>query len=620
MRLSRTTVGLAVGITAAVAGACGLGAYLYSIRHYQTLLETAQSTSLAQAELTRAALEHGMVTEDRTLIARMIRSFANEPGVSGVMLLDRKGIVQHSSGSVPSGRELSLDSPTCQACHQFPPAERAGSRVVENAGASILRTVVPVPNRKECHSCHDPAHRINGIVIFDMDAGAIQAAASRDLRWLVTGTAALALLLVGGIAFVVRVVILRRLQRFETTARQISEGRLDRRVPADGSDTISWLAREFNVMADSVTGLLGEVRTQRERLETVINSIDDGIVVLDRRRNVIAANDAFLARSGTARERLLGCSCRETTAAMCACDDCPTLACIRTGERQVRVVQRQRSDGTSTWEEVHASLLAGRAGQEAQVVEVWRDITERRAVEARLSESHRLASLGLLASGFSHEMNTPLATILACVERIARDTKTEESPLAARVSESAAIARDQILRCRGITQHFLRMSRGHTTAAHIVDVHDAVSSVVRLIAPTAREHEVSIEVISPGPERLRVRVDEADLHHAIMNLMLNAVQASRAGAVVRVEAEEPEPRIVRVRVRDEGCGIGADHLERIFEPFVSMRNGGTGLGLFLALTFVRKWGGDIHVESTKGAGSAFDISLPALATEVSAVA
>ena len=105
-----------------------------------------------------------------------------------------------------------------------------------------------------------------------------------------------------------------------------------------------------------------------------------------------------------------------------------------------------------------------------------------------------------------------------------------------------------------------------------------------------------------------------------MNLMLNAVQASRAGAVVRVEAEEPEPGIVRVRVRDEGCGIGADHLERIFEPFVSMRNGGTGLGLFLALTFVRKWGGDIHVESTKGAGSAFDISLPALATEASAVA
>ena len=620
LRLSSTTMGLAVGITAAVCAACAAGAYLYSIRHYQTLLETARGTALAQAELTRAALEHGMVTEDRTLIARMIRSFANEPGVAGVMLLDRKGVVQQSSGNVASGQELRLDGPTCQACHQFPPAERTSSRVLETRNGSVLRTVVPVANRQECHSCHDPSHKINGIVIFDMDAGVIEAAANRDLRWMVTGTTTLALLLIGCIAVVVRIVILRRLQRFETTARQISEGRLDRRVPATGSDTISWLAREFNVMADSVTGLLGEVRNQRERLETVINSIDDGIVVLDRQRNVLAANDAFLARTGTARERLLGCSCHETAGTRCACGDCPTLACIRTGERQVRVFQRQRGDGTTAWEEVHASPLTGRAGEKAQVVEVWRDITERRAAEARMSESHRLASLGLLASGFSHEMNTPLATILACVEGIARDAKSDDSPDATRVRESAAIAREQIMRCRGITQHFLRMSRGHTSTGQIVDVHDAVTSVVRLIAPTAGEHEVAIEVQTPGAERLRVRADEADLHHALMNLLLNALQASRPRTVVRVDADAPEPGVVRVRVRDEGCGIAAEQLPRIFEPFVSLRGGGTGLGLFLALTFVRNWGGDIHVESTTGAGSGFEITLPALAADACAVA
>jgi PAS domain S-box-containing protein len=613
-------MGLAVGITAAVCAACAAGAYLYSIRHYQTLLETARGTALAQAELTRTALEHGMVTEDRTLIARMIRSFANEPGVAGVMLLDRNGVVQQSSGNVASGQELRLDGPTCQACHQFPPAERTSSRVLETRNGAVLRTVVPVANRRECHGCHDAAHKINGIVIFDMDAGAIQAAANRDLRWMVTGTAALALLLVGGIAFVVRIVILRRLQRFETAARQISEGRLDRRVPATGSDTISWLAREFNVMADSVTGLLGEVRNQRERLETVINSIDDGIVVLDRRRNVLAANDAFLARSGTARDRLLGCSCREAAGTMCTCGDCPTLACISTGERQVRVFQRTRNDGTVAWEEVHASPIEGRAGEEGQVVEVWRDITDRRAAEARLSESHRLASLGLLASGFSHEMNTPLQTILACVEGIARETQAADSPVTVRVRESAAIAREQIMRCRGITQHFLRMSRGHPSAGQIVDVHDAVTSVVSLIAPTAREHEVAIDVQTPGAERLRVLADEADLHHALMNLLLNAVQASRPRTVVSIDADQPEPGSVRVRVRDEGCGIAPEQLQRIFEPFVSLRSDGTGLGLFLALTFVRKWGGDIRVESGRGAGSVFAISLPTLAAGVSAVA
>ena len=120
---------------------------------------------------------------------------------------------------------------------------------------------------------------------------------TRDLRWLVAGTAAITLLLVGAIGVVIRVAVLRRLQRFETAARQIAGGDLAQRVPAGGSDTISWLAREFNTMADSVTGLVGEVRNQRERLETVINSIDDGIVVLDAQRHVIAANDAFLLRA-----------------------------------------------------------------------------------------------------------------------------------------------------------------------------------------------------------------------------------------------------------------------------------------------------------------------------------
>src|SRR4029079_8255887 len=81
-----------------------------------------------------------------------------------------------------SGNELSLRAPTCQACHQFPPAQRASSRVIETQGGSLLRTVVPIRTRDECHACHDPAQRTNGIVIFDVDASRIHATASGDLR------------------------------------------------------------------------------------------------------------------------------------------------------------------------------------------------------------------------------------------------------------------------------------------------------------------------------------------------------------------------------------------------------------------------------------------------------
>lgn len=364
-------------------------------------------------------------------------------------------------------------------------------------------------------------------------------------------------------------------------------------------------------MADSMTGLVKEVRNQRERLETVINSIDDGIVVLDSTRSILAANTAFLGRTGQAREEVVGCCCGDVAPGACNTRDCPTLACLDTGRPQVRICQRQGEDGRVVWEEVHASPIQGPDGAVNQVVEVWRDISDRRTAEARLAESHRLASLGMLASGFSHEINTPLATVLTCVEGILRETRSVEggSPGTERIGTNAEVAREQILRCRGITQHFLRLSRGQSSQGDVVDVVRAVDAVTRLVAPTATAKGVEVRCTLPDSPP-QTRAEEADLQHALVNLLLNAIEASEEGSSVALEVLDG-PSIL-IRVRDEGRGIPPDDLERIFEPFVSLRRGGTGLGLFLSLDFVRRWDGEIRVESTPGQGSLFEISLPPL--------
>ncbi|MCE5310395.1 MAG: PAS domain-containing protein [Acidobacteriales bacterium] len=608
-RFASTTAGLAVGVTAAAVLACAGGAWLYSRQHMASLLETARRTATAEGDLIRVALEHQMVENDRTLIARMIESFRRQAGVDRLMLLDRYGRQRYPSSLAEQDNELRIDSPTCQACHRHPAEQRESSRIIETAGGSVLRTVVPIRNRPECHKCHDPNHKINGILILDYNAGELHAAMNRDLRWLVAGTGLITLLLVGAIAIVIRLAVLRRLQRFETTARQIAAGDLGRRVPSAGSDTISWLAREFNTMADAVTGLVGEVRTERERLETVINSIDDGIVVLDPDRQIIAANDAFLLRARHVREEVLGCACSNVMSGGCNLNECPTLACLKSGERQVRICERRKPDGSVAWEEIHASPVRDASGKLLLVVEVWRDISERLAAEAHLADSHRLASLGTLASGFSHELNTPLATVLTCIEGILRDLSQDSNiePDAGRIRESASVAREQILRCRGITQHFLRISRGQRTQGDILDMETTVTSVARLIEPTARANAVRIDVrpIAPG---LHVRADEAELQQALINLLLNAIQACKAGGKVLVEVEPNDA--VHLRISDDGCGIPADVRKRIFEPFFSTRQGGTGLGLFLSINFVRRWGGDIHVESAPGRGSCFEVTLP----------
>ncbi len=613
LRMTGMTAALAVGITLAVVIASSAGAYVYSRLLSTRLLSTAGDAAMAQGELIRNALEHQMMENDRSLIGHMIETFGEEPGIEGVMLLDRLGRVQFSSAPTRSGPDLAITSPTCQACHQYPPDKRMSSRVIEGGPGTLVRTVIPIRNQKRCHACHDPRQQINGVLLVDTNVGPIKAQMNRDLAWMVGGTVLLILALVSAIGLIFRLVVMRRLQRFETTARLIASGDLERRVPADGSDTVAWLAREFNQLADSLSGLLMENREQRERLETVINSIDDGIVVLSPERRVIAANDAFLRRTGHARDAVLGAPCLHVTEGMCGPTDCPTHACLNTGERQVRICERRSPAGETIWEEVHSSPICDRSGRTLQVVEVWRDISKRREAEAQLAESHRLASLGLLASGFSHEMNTPLATTLTCVEGILRDAQpggAGDSGSIVRIGESARVAREQLLRCRGITQHFLRLASGKSTHTDLLEVAPTLAAVVRLISPTARAHGVTIE-LEPVPEGVRVRANDSELQHVLLNLLLNAIEASGAKGVVRIDVDATDP--VVLRVTDNGCGIGIEDQKRIFEPFCSFRKGGTGLGLFLSLNFARRWGGTIRVRSAPGAGSTFEVVIPSTA-------
>jgi PAS domain S-box-containing protein len=611
LRFASMTVGLALGVTAAVVVACTAAAYLYSVHHFRSLLDAARTNAITEGELIRTALEHQMLQNDRTLLAQMTERFGKQARVEQLVLLDRNGVERYSSVPRVSSDDFRIGSPTCQACHRDPPERRASSRVIETRGGTILRTVVPIRNHEECHGCHDPRQKINGVLILDYSAGEVRAAMTRDLRWMVAGTGALTFFLVGSIFMVIRVSVLRRLQRLEQTARLVSAGDLERRVPVEGSDILAWLGREFNAMADSVTGLAGEVRTQRERLETVINSIDDGIVVLDPERKIIAANDAFLLRAGSSREQVLGCCCYQLEPGPCNLADCPTLECLRAGARQVRICERRTAADQVSWEEIHASPILDASGHLAQVVEVWRDISERRAAEAKLAESHRLASVGVLASGFSHELNTPLATVLICVEGILRETPAQQDRQMDqnRIRENASIAREQILRCRSITQHFLRFSRGQRDRGGIVDLHEAITAAQRLVDPTARARSVQIEV-RPLATSLHVRAGDAELQNLLVNLLLNAIQASRPDGKIGVSAQEGD--CVRIRVADEGCGIPPEYHQKIFEPFFSLREGGTGLGLFLSLNAVRSWGGDILVESIPGKGSTFEVVLPGI--------
>lgn len=607
---------LGISVAVLVIGALAGGTLLFHRTYYQHLLERARGSAKRETQLIRQALEYQMLREDRALLREMVAGFADRASVHRVMIVDRKGVVRFSSDRSQLQRPISAQSKTCLVCHQRAPEERLHDAVIEVGKGEFLRSVQPIENKPQCHGCHGSKHRINGVIIVDVPLKEMQEQMAGPIRKLVVGTAAVTLVLLAGLGWTVRRLILRRLFRFESAARAIADGDLKRRVGVEGNDALTRVEQQFNAMADSVVGLLEKLQEQQANLEKVMNSVDDGMVVLDRHRRIVAANDAFTRRFPLAPGNLLGRSCCRNDEVLggrlCGCrGECPTLKCFASGAVQTALRTRKMADGSERIEEVRSSPVMAEEGPTSFVVEVWRDITERRTEEARMADYQRMISLGMLASGFSHEINTPLASISTCLDGITRTLgAAEASADIAAVKEYAQIAATQVARCGSVTQQFLRLARGQSLQREILDLPSAVAVVARLCEPESLAREVTVEV-EEGADIPAVHANGAAVQQVFLNLVHNAIAFSDAGRVVNVAFEAGNGRGgVRATVSDCGHGMSLEEVQRVFEPFYTRRAGGSGLGLFVSLNLARGWNGDIEVVSELGKGTTFTVSFP----------
>jgi len=254
-----------------------------------------------------------------------------------------------------------------------------------------------------------------------------------------------------------------------------------------------------------------------------------------------------------------------------------------------------------------------RLESEARFRDHLEDLVERRTLElersrSRLRQSERLATVGTLAAGIAHQINNPLASILAA----------SQYALACEDDADVAAVRQQALRDieeearRGgrIVRSVLQFSRNQRSEKWLVELNEVVRGACALVGASARECDARLEtrlVVPCGP----VELNPLEMEQALVNVVRNALQASPPGARVRVATERRDGR-ARIRVEDEGRGIPAGDLHRIFDPFYTTRlsQGGTGLGLAVAHGIVSAHGGSIDVESRRGRGTAVTIDLP----------
>jgi two-component system, NtrC family, sensor histidine kinase PilS len=239
-------------------------------------------------------------------------------------------------------------------------------------------------------------------------------------------------------------------------------------------------------------------------------------------------------------------------------------------------------------------------GDEGTLI-VFQDLTELRRIEEDLRRADRLASLGTLAAQLAHEIRNPLAAMRGSAQLLVQAPGAD--PTSARLVDILLRESDRLSK---LVEDFLRFARPPPPLKQALDLRVLVAETVDMLCADPLADQIRVE---RDLEPLRVPVDADQLRQVLINLLRNAFQAVGAGGTVRVTLRQEQGR-GRLAIWDSAGSIPAAHLSRIFEPFFSTREGGSGLGLSTAHSLVRAHGGSLQVSSSPREGTEFLIQLP----------
>jgi signal transduction histidine kinase len=244
-----------------------------------------------------------------------------------------------------------------------------------------------------------------------------------------------------------------------------------------------------------------------------------------------------------------------------------------------------------------------RSKAEKTAGELDRALKDLEATVETLRRADRLATLGTLAAGMAHEIRNPLTSIVGVLEIIEPDFPEGHSH-----REFVGILRQEIGRLGTIATKYLDFARPPVPSPVAVDVNAAVKSSAELIQKSAERSSIRIETqLAEGLPR--ALADPVQLNQALLNVLLNGMQAMPEGGVLDVSTAATRSS-VGITVRDHGAGLPAGPIERIFEPFFTTKQGGTGLGLAVTKQILTAHGGTIHADSAAGGGAVFELTLP----------
>ncbi len=251
-------------------------------------------------------------------------------------------------------------------------------------------------------------------------------------------------------------------------------------------------------------------------------------------------------------------------------------------------------------------FLHNDAGARIGIILQIQDVSYMKFLDLEMRRTEKLAGLGSLAAGIAHEIKNPLAA-LSIHEQLLEEAIP--APVPPKAAKYLAVIRSEIHRLQGIVDKYVSFARPHAVERAPAALETVLGAVLALVEPECRKQGISIirEGFSDSPARYLL--DEGQIQQALLNIIINAIQAMEKGGTLKCRLGRAGA-FATIAVEDSGTGLRPDVRDRIFDPFYTTRQGGTGLGLYLTQRIVSEHKGFINVES-RPAGTTFTVGLPA---------
>jgi two-component system, sporulation sensor kinase E len=377
------------------------------------------------------------------------------------------------------------------------------------------------------------------------------------------------------------------------------------------------IGRLGRIDPEEVQNYLLRLAQEKGFLETIFNSIQEGIIVTDSNGRITYVNEAACEIFGIDAENSIGKRLDERVRGL----DWNALSqssgalsrdmeIFYPSNRFINfyivplIIERRVKDDEK---ETGAAEPVGHAM-------ILRDITESRRTTQQTIESERFNALTLLAAGVAHEIGNPLNSLhihLQLMERKIRELSGKDK---IELQESIDVARSEISRLDSIVTQFLRAIRPSRPELHPENVNAIIEETLRFLGPEIKDRDIVVEQ-ELRPDLPLIELDRDQMKQAFYNVIKNSFEAMKRRGILRIRSEMDATHVL-VSFTDTGGGISAENLSRIFEPYFTTKNSGSGLGLLIVRRIVREHGGELAIESNEGRGLTLTLRLPFLEKRV----